>query len=53
MNLSCEIEEPCAAEIFVEAAASPSRCVVGCNAGREYVEKVVCDNEKHRKKKKF
>jgi hypothetical protein len=38
MNLSCEIELPCAAEMAVEAAAAPSRWVVGCNA-RECVEK--------------
>jgi hypothetical protein len=28
MNLSCEIELPCAAEMAVEAAAAPSRWVV-------------------------
>jgi hypothetical protein len=32
MKLPCEIEKPFAAEIAVEAAAAPSRCVVGCNA---------------------
>jgi hypothetical protein len=32
--LTCEIEKPCAAEMFVEAAASPSRCVVGCKRAR-------------------
>jgi hypothetical protein len=28
MKLPCEIEKPCAAEMAVEAAAAPSRCVV-------------------------
>jgi hypothetical protein len=42
MNLSCEIELPCAAEMAVEAAASPSRCVVvGCKCGESAVEKAV------------
>jgi hypothetical protein len=35
MNFSCEIELPCAAEMFVEAAASPSRCVVVRKLARE------------------
>jgi hypothetical protein len=39
--LSCEIEKPCAAEIFVEAAASPSRCVVVGKPGESAVEKTV------------
>jgi hypothetical protein len=39
MNLSCEFEKPCAAEMFVEAAAAPSRCVVVGNAGESAVKK--------------
>jgi hypothetical protein len=41
MNLSCEIELPFAAELFVEAAASPSRCVVVCKLSVRVVEKAV------------
>jgi hypothetical protein len=41
MNLSCEIELPCAAEMAVEAAASPSRCVVVGKPGERAVEKAV------------
>jgi hypothetical protein len=40
MNLSCEIEKPCAAELFVETAAAPSRCVV-VRKRRERGEKAV------------
>jgi hypothetical protein len=41
MNLSWEIELPCAAELFVETTASPSRCVVRCKWGERVVEKAV------------
>jgi hypothetical protein len=38
MNLPCEIEKPCAAEMAVEAAAAPSRWDVVGNAGESAVE---------------
>jgi hypothetical protein len=53
-NLSCEIELQCAAELFVEAATPPSRCVVGCKWSENVVEKdVKLEQECSRESRQF